>query len=146
MRCRQLWAQLHHSFPGGSVGKDSACHAEDSGLIPGLGRSPGEGKGCPLQYPSLENSMDCIVHGITESDTTERLSLILRLRGCLYMEPPLIERGPQRSPRASAERTSQLRGGDGEGPLCRLLCGSTPTLPQRRRTPGAHERGNFWEG
>ena len=36
---------------------------------------PGEGKDCPLQYSSLENSMDCIVHGVAESDTTERLSL-----------------------------------------------------------------------
>ena len=45
--------------------------------IPGLGRSPGEGKGYPLQYSGLENSMDCIVHGLAESDTTERLSLSL---------------------------------------------------------------------
>ena len=48
---------------------------ETLGLIPGLGRSPGEGKGYPLQYSGLENSMDCIVHGVTESDTTERFSL-----------------------------------------------------------------------
>jgi len=48
----------------------------DLGLIPGLGRSPGEGKGYPLKYSGLENSMDCIVHGgHKESDTTERLSL-----------------------------------------------------------------------
>ena len=47
------------------------------GLIPGLGRSPGEGNGYPLQYSGLENSMDCIVHGVTELDTTERLSLLL---------------------------------------------------------------------
>ena len=47
----------------------------DLGLIPGLGRFPGEGKGYPLQYSGLENSMDYTVHGITESDTTERLSL-----------------------------------------------------------------------
>ena len=42
-----------------------------------LGRSPGEGKGYPLQYSGLENSMDCIVHGVAESDTTEQLSLHL---------------------------------------------------------------------
>ena len=47
----------------------------DLGSIPGLGRSTGEGKGNPLQYSGLENSMDCIVHGVTESDTTEWLSL-----------------------------------------------------------------------
>ena len=42
---------------------------EDLGLIPGLGRSPGEGKGYPLQYSGLENSMDCIVHGVAKSCT-----------------------------------------------------------------------------
>ena len=47
----------------------------DLSSIPGLGRSPGEGKGYPLQYSVLENFMDCVVHGDTESDTTERLSL-----------------------------------------------------------------------
>ena len=40
----------------GSAGKESACYAGDLGLIPGLGRSPGEGKGYPLQYSGLENS------------------------------------------------------------------------------------------
>ena len=54
-------------FPGGSAGKESACNVGDLGLIPGLGRSPGEGKGCPLQYSGLENSMDCIVPGATKS-------------------------------------------------------------------------------
>ena len=46
-------------FPGGSAGKESACSAGDLGSIPRLGRSPGEGKGYPLQYSDLENSMDC---------------------------------------------------------------------------------------
>ena len=48
-------------FPGGSAGKESACNVGDLGLIPGLGRSLGEGNGYPLQYSGLENSMDCIV-------------------------------------------------------------------------------------
>ena len=52
---------------GGSDGKESTCNAGDLGVIPGLGRSPGEGKGYPLQYSGLENSMDCIVHGVTKS-------------------------------------------------------------------------------
>ena len=60
-------------FPCGSAGKESACNEEDLGLIPGLGRSPGEGKGCPLQYSGLENSMACIVHGVAKSQT--RLSV-----------------------------------------------------------------------
>ena len=56
-------------FPGGSAGTESACNAGDLGSIPGLGRSPGEGDGCPLQYCGLENSMDRIVHGVTKSQT-----------------------------------------------------------------------------
>ena len=54
-----------------SAGKESACNAGDLGSIPGLGRSPGEGKGYPFQYSGLENSVDCIVHGVAESDMTE---------------------------------------------------------------------------
>ena len=50
-------------FPCGSAGKESTCNAGDLDSIPGLGRSPGEGKGYPLQDSGLENSMDCIVHG-----------------------------------------------------------------------------------
>ena len=55
---------LDLDFPGGSAGTESACNAEDLGSIPGLGRSPGEGNSYPLQYSGLENSMDCIVHGL----------------------------------------------------------------------------------
>ena len=63
-------------FPCGSAGKGSAYNAGDLGLIPGLRRSPGEGKGYPLQYSGLENSTDYTVHGVAKSqDTTERLSL-----------------------------------------------------------------------
>ena len=56
-------------FPGGSDGKESACNVEDLGLIPGLGRSPGEGNGYPLQYSGLENPKDDVVHGVTKSWT-----------------------------------------------------------------------------
>ena len=52
-----------------SVDKESAYNAGVLGLNPGLGRSPGEGKGYPLQYSGLENSMDCIVHGVAKSQT-----------------------------------------------------------------------------
>ena len=62
---------LHWGFPGGSDGKESTCNVGGLGSIPGLGRSPGEGKGSPLRYPGLENPMDCAVHGVAESDTTE---------------------------------------------------------------------------
>ena len=56
-------------FPGGSAGKNSICNAGDLGSIPGLGISPGEGTVYLLQYSGLENSMNCIVHGITKSRT-----------------------------------------------------------------------------
>ena len=56
-------------FPCGSAGKESACNVGDLGSIPGLGRSPGEGKGYLLQYSGLENSMDSIVHGVAKSRT-----------------------------------------------------------------------------
>ena len=59
---------FHKVFPCGSAGKESACSG-DLGSIPGVGRSPGEGKSYPLQYSGLENSMDCIVHGVTKSWT-----------------------------------------------------------------------------
>ena len=60
---------LYMYVPCGSAGKESTCNVGDLGLIPGLGRSPGEGKGYPLQYSGLENSMDYTVHGITKSRT-----------------------------------------------------------------------------
>ena len=60
---------LYQGFPDSSVGKESACNAEDLDSIPGLGRSPGEGKGYPLQYSGLENSMDYIVHRVIKSRT-----------------------------------------------------------------------------
>ena len=61
------FTSLH--FTCGSAGKESSCTAGDLGSIPGLGRSPGEGKGYPLHYFGLENSADCIDHGLTESRT-----------------------------------------------------------------------------
>ena len=70
-------------FSGGSDGKESACSTGDLGSIPGLGRSPGEGHGNPLQYSCLKNSMNrwawqATVHGqSTELDMTEWLSLLL---------------------------------------------------------------------
>ena len=56
-------------FPDSSVGKESTCNARDPRSIPGSGRSAGEGKGYPLQYSGLENSMDCIVHRVAKSRT-----------------------------------------------------------------------------
>ena len=56
-------------FSESSVDKESACNVGDLGLVPGLGRSPGEGKGYTFQYSGLENYMDCIVCGVTKSQT-----------------------------------------------------------------------------
>ena len=68
-----------NKFPGGSDNKESTCNVGDLGLILGLGRSPGEGKGYPLQYSGLENPTDRSLVGYSlwgckELDTTERLS------------------------------------------------------------------------
>ena len=82
MVCLSLWCWS--GFPGASDGKEFACNAGDLGSNPGLGRSPGEGKGYPLQYSGLEKSIDREAWqamynpwGRKESDTTERLSLSL---------------------------------------------------------------------
>ena len=66
---RQAITPVFLGFPGGSDGKESICKVGDLGSIPGLGRSPGERNGCPLQYYGLENSVDCIVHGVTKNQT-----------------------------------------------------------------------------
>ena len=66
-------------FPGGSGSREFACNMGDCCAIPGLGRSPGEGNGCPLQYSCLANSIDrgawwATVHKAADSDTTEQLT------------------------------------------------------------------------
>ena len=77
-------------FPCGSAGKESACNAGDLGSIPGLGRSPWRsGKGYPLQYSGLENSTDCIVHGVAKGQTRRSdfhfsISNPQKLIGCIY--------------------------------------------------------------
>ena len=69
--CDGLRSDSRHTmgFPGGSAGKESVCNAGVLGSIPGLGRYPREGNGYPLQYSGLENSMDCIDHGVAKSRT-----------------------------------------------------------------------------
>ena len=72
-RRHRLPTPVFLGFSGGSAGKESTCSVGFLGWIPGLGRSPGEGKGYPLQYSGLENPMDCTVKGVTKSQT--RLSI-----------------------------------------------------------------------
>ena len=80
-------------FPGGSDGKESACNVGELGSIPGLGRSTGEGKGYPFQYSGLENSMDCIVHGIAKSQTRpsnfHRLYQITKSLNAFFLQPSI---------------------------------------------------------
>ena len=68
---QEIWKMLliRMGFPCGVAGKESVCNEGDLDSIPGLGKSPGEGKGYPLQYSGLENFMDWIVHGVTKSRT-----------------------------------------------------------------------------
>ena len=91
---------LSHSFPHSSVGKESACNAGDPSLIAGSGRSAGEGIGYPLQYSSLENSMDCIVHGVAKNMT--RLSD--------FHFTSVLATGPPEVPLPSLTRTWVLLG------------------------------------
>ena len=67
---------INYGFPGGSDCKESTCSTGDPGSIPGLGKSPGEWNGNPLQYSCLENSMDkgawrATVHGVAKSQTRQ---------------------------------------------------------------------------
>ena len=64
-----LCESLFQGIPGGSAGKESTCSVGDLGSIPGMGRSSGEGKGYPLQSSGLENSTECIVHGVAKTCT-----------------------------------------------------------------------------
>ena len=79
-------------FPGGSQGKESAYNAGDPGLVPGLGRFPGEGNGYPLQYSCLGNLMDTrslagySPWGCKELDSTERLTLSLFFQFSLFLK------------------------------------------------------------
>ena len=66
-RRERLPTPVFLGFPCGSAGKQSACNKGHLGLIPALGRSPREGKGYPLPYFGLQNSIDCIVHEVAKS-------------------------------------------------------------------------------
>ena len=64
---RGIW----QGYLGGSDSKEPTCNVGDLGSIPGLGRSPGVRKGYPLQYSGLENSTDCIVHGVAKTQLSD---------------------------------------------------------------------------
>ena len=101
--CANQFYHLPTMGPGASDGKVSACNVGDLGSIPGLGRSPGEGNGNPLQYFCLENPMDggawrAAVHGISKSQT--RLSDFTSLHFTM---------GPQRTPQMLPQKEMVLR-------------------------------------
>ena len=99
--------ELRQSDASLSAGKESTCNAGDTSSIPGLGRSPGEGKSYPFQYSGLENSMDSIVHGVTKSWTwlsDFHLSLILKCNSfpllfLLFYSLPLCQIATRSLPR-----------------------------------------------
>ena len=93
-------------FPSSSVGKESACNAGDPGSITESGRSPGEGIGYPLQYSGLENSMDCIVHGVAKSWT--RLTFTERERYMCKINFPSAEIGSEGKHLSNFGRRSQV--------------------------------------
>ena len=101
-------------FPCDSAGKESTCNAGDLRSIPGLGRSPGKGKGYPLQYSGLENSMGCIVHGAAKSQT--RLSSFHFPRSpnpATHTPPtplPVLAQPPPSIPKDQEGRTGEVVG------------------------------------
>ena len=109
--------QLLCIHDGSSVGEESAG---DPGLIPGLGRSTGEGIGYPLQYSGLENSMDCIVHGVAKSRT--RLSDFHFHTFVASLPPPSYPSGSSQSTELSSRAIRQL-------PACCLTHGSVARQP-----------------
>ena len=102
-RRNRLPTPVFLGFACGSAGKESTCNAGDLGSIPWLGRSPGEGKGYPLQCSGLENSMDHIVHGVTKSRSQLsnfhfHLTLILLKRFQKTAEEETLQNHFMRSP------------------------------------------------
>ena len=105
-----------------TVGKESTCNAGDPGSIPESGRPTGEGRGYPLQYSGLENSMDCTVHGVTELDMSEQPALICIIHPtsqtwhlcCISLNDYIIK---QTNTNQHLKKTI-------------LICSKTPALPE----------------
>ena len=121
-RERSVSKKDKRGFPAGSAGEESTCNVGDLGSIPGWGRSPGAGKGHPLQYSGLENTMDCIVHGVAKSRTrlSEKIQLKIKIKKGQQYKPqdfpekeitnrdqrtPDVMNGSKSSPRGVASRT-----------------------------------------
>ena len=126
--CPTAYKALHQGFPAVSVGKESACCAGDPGSVPGLGGSPAEGNGNPLQCSCLENPMDrrawwVAVHGVarvghdwaTERGQQQKLNLRLSPFLSLASPPPPAPSPRKHSPWKSGGRNESLPGTDGAG-------------------------------
>ena len=99
-------------FSCGSAGKESTCNTGDPLSIPGLGRSPGEGKGYPLQYSGLENSMNYIVHWFRKNQTQLnnfhfQYQLAIMLVQCLWIGSKAKSTNPGRSSQAGRFSSAQ---------------------------------------
>ena len=88
-KSRTRLSDFHFHFSQVAQTKESACNVGDLGSVPGLGRSPGEGKGYPPRFSDLENSMDCIVYGVAKNQT--RLSDFHFTMTYMYFLPRYLE-------------------------------------------------------
>ena len=129
---------VYEGFSSGSAGKESACSAEDVGSIPGLGRSPGKGKGYPLQYSGLENSMDYSPWGCKESDTTAWLSPSLCV--CVHLLVNKTLNRWETSRQTYSQRCSARPGPGFRKSELRMIARSKETLKPAR--PGLQAQGS----
>ena len=140
-------------FPGGTVIKNLPANAGDAGSIPGSGRSSGEGNGNPLQYSCLENSMDrgvwrATIHGVTESDTTERLSIRTYIHPHFTFEEATPE-GLHHCPTSQSKTRLEIRVLGLQTPETALLCAaaSGQVLAVHKGTgPREEQVGPLWQG
>ena len=123
-----VFAFLSLGFPGGSASKESACNAGDLGLIPGLERSLGKGKGYPLQYCVLENSMDCVVHRVAKSREDSQGKKMATHSSTLAWKIPWMEETGRLQSMGSE---SQTRLSNFPGSLIFLSLLSASSLPPR---------------
>ena len=137
-------------FPCGSTGKESACNVGYLGSIPGLGRSPEEGKDYPLHYSGLENSMDCIVHGVAKSWTWlsdfHFTSLIVPgpFQVALVVKNPAANAGDQKMPLQSLGQEDPLE--KGMATHSSILAWRIPWTeqPGRLQSMGLQRVGHDW--
>ena len=136
-RTDRLPTPVFSGFPCGSAGKEFAHNAGDLGSVPGLGRSFGEGKDYPLKHSGLEISMDCIIHGVAESDSKESDGQ-QRVGQTTKKESDSKERvGQQRVGRRAKSRTDSKKSRT-ESKKSRTNSKKSPTAKSRTRLSDFH--------